>query len=302
MTTTRNMSDQLSGNGDQCRSASAAPLITDNWSLITRHSAFGIRHSAFTLIELLVVVAIISILAAMLLPALQRAKEQGRRAACLSNQRQLVQGVLLYTLDSDGRLPPNWNGQNAQLTHQVRKNPWDGSPEVDTNGWHSLGRLFSMNIIKTPKLYFCPSQKLPLMLYPYAWDVGYVTGFSYTYGNYWYRLFGQEIFTGWGNVLQAEINEMRGTNIDRMNPPWALTCDVMTQSYLVLPGYRWPHEYGAIAAYSDGHAEFVNLGKAEWDRVQAVLNSGIAANDYYTYLFFKALDTKDFSTIRSIPW
>jgi prepilin-type N-terminal cleavage/methylation domain-containing protein/prepilin-type processing-associated H-X9-DG protein len=261
----------------------------------------GIRHSAFTLIELLVVVAIISVLAAMLLPALQRAKEQGRRAVCISNQRQLVQGVLMYTIDSDGRLPPNWNGQNASLTHQVRKSPWDGSPEVDTNGWHSLGRLYSMNIVKTPKVYFCPSMKMTNFLYSYAWDIGLAwSGYNYTSGNYWYRLFGQEIFTGWGNVLQAEINDMRGMNIDRMNPPWALTSDVMTQ--FLTPGYRWPHEYGANAAFSDGHAEFISLRQADYAQILPLFSSGPAANDYYTYLFFRALDKKDFSTIRSIAW
>jgi prepilin-type N-terminal cleavage/methylation domain-containing protein len=74
-------------------------------------SSFEFRHSnfrgrrGFTLPELLIVLLIISLLTVLLLSALNRARETSRRAACLSNIRQLTSAWLMYANGDNGRLP-----------------------------------------------------------------------------------------------------------------------------------------------------------------------------------------------------
>src|SRR5579863_4071956 len=85
------------------------------------------RHSGFTLVELLVVIAIIAVLVGILLPALNRARENALRLRCMSNARSLTLAWLMYSSDNKGHicnsetqgLPPNdanswlvWNSGN----------------------------------------------------------------------------------------------------------------------------------------------------------------------------------------------
>jgi|CXWL01.1.fsa_nt_gi prepilin-type N-terminal cleavage/methylation domain-containing protein/prepilin-type processing-associated H-X9-DG protein len=69
------------------------------------HGKHGSPHSAFTLIELLITIAIISLLISLLLPALSRARENGRRTVCASNLRQIGEAMIHYSQDYESWFP-----------------------------------------------------------------------------------------------------------------------------------------------------------------------------------------------------
>src|SRR5437867_3912503 len=74
---------------------------------------------AFTLVELLVVLAIIALLAALVLPALGRAKESGRGAACLSNLHQIGLALQLYVDENRNRLPIMRDKSTTTITNEL---------------------------------------------------------------------------------------------------------------------------------------------------------------------------------------
>src|SRR6266550_2828890 len=151
----------------------------------TSNASRPCARRGFTLTELLVVIGVIALLIGILLPALSKARESSRRAACLSNLRQLGQCLTMYSNAHKDCLP---NGNGAQM--------WD-----DPLGQTTVMVAFTDMYKISPGVYHCPSDSdpVPTKIITADYYVDDSARISYEYYFLW-----------WPPEQPAKLNKMKG--------------------------------------------------------------------------------------------
>ena len=200
-------------------------------------------RSGFTLIELLVVIAIIAILAAILFPVFAQVRESARQTSCLSNMKQIGNGLLMYLQDYDEVTPPADYGV-VPPTSAFSFLTGGGSP-VQAATWADLFQPYVKNL----KIMKCPSDASG----PRLNGATLVPGEPLSYGvnQYFYRTPVNSFHSGWGlplasvprpasKIYVAEVASSKGIELVRPDR---------------FDGFR-RHKEGSSYLYLDGHAKW----------------------------------------------
>jgi prepilin-type N-terminal cleavage/methylation domain-containing protein/prepilin-type processing-associated H-X9-DG protein len=234
--------------------------------MIWRHQNKRSHTIAFTLIELLVVIAIIAILAALLLPALTRAKQHGQRAGCFSNLRQIDLSFRLY-LDDNTEHFPDRRDLKDNLPGGFR--PWTTWPPSDPRaGWAAVelqDRGASAGIWSCPA-----SMNLPFRdAVQCAQSTG--TNAPETTTHYWLWRFDHDdaavpLDDFWGKSTAAILSDLRAASNSTVGyPNGPADIELAVDAYFPKTAPMVPPDLGGHAIHPggrnrlflDGHSEFL---------------------------------------------